>query len=198
MVDQLLNRIDAAIGPYGLIAIAALLTLLLLRLGPVVVARAGVPPVKGKPLMTDREVKFCRLLRHAAAPLHVAPQVAMAAIVTHADWLMRAPYAVRSRFDRKMIDFLLVDDDGKVRLIVELDDRTHDVTKDAARDAITARAGHSTLRVIGVTARDPYLLKAAIDGALGIATAWTPPGFNPANVPRARRGRSAPPNSPRA
>lgn len=198
MGDQLLNRIDAAIGPYGLILIAALLTLLLLRLGPVVVARAGVPPVKGKALMTDREVKFCRLLRHAAAPLHVAPQVAMAAIVTHADWLMRAPYAVRSRFDRKMIDFVLVDDDGKVRLIVELDDRTHDAGKDAARDAITARAGHATLRVIGVTARDPHLLKSAVDGALGIATAWTPPVFNPAGGRRAPRDKSAPRSNPPA
>ncbi len=199
MVDQLLNRIDAAIGPYGLIGIAAFLTLVLLRLGPAVVASMVVPPIKRKLLMTDREVKFWRLLRHAAASHHVAPQVAMGALITHTPWSgIRSLYAVRSRFDRKIVDFVLVDDAGKVRLLVELDDRTHDVAKDAARDAMTARAGYRTLRVNGVVARDPYLLKAAVDGALGLEPVWSPPVFNPVGEPRAPRGRSARPSSPPA
>jgi|GEM_PF-3130287 len=122
----------------------------------------------------------------------------MAAIVTDTGRSRGSRYAVRSRFDRKMIDYVLVDDAGKVRLLVELDDRTHDAARDAARDAMTARAGYVTLRVNGVVARDAYLLKGAINGALGIEPVWMPPTFNPAGAPRAPRGRSARPNSPRA
>jgi len=58
MFEQPLDRVDQAVGPYGLIAIAAFLMLMLIRLGPAVIASGRIVPVKACPLMTDREVKF--------------------------------------------------------------------------------------------------------------------------------------------
>ena len=159
----------------------------------------GVPRVRSRPLMTDREVSFWRLLRQAADPLHIAPQVAMGALL-RADVLAGQAKArsIRNRFDRKIVDFVLVDDAGRVVLLVELDDRLHDTARDVARDRMTARAGYVTLRINGVTARDPALLRAAIDAALGQKSVWIPPVFNPATSPRLPRDRSARPSNPRA
>ncbi len=164
------------------------------------VGRSKAPlRVTAMPLMTSREVGFWRLLRAAAAPLHVAPQVAMNA-------LLRTEFGVRGKewgrtrnqFDKKVVDYALLDDSGQVRLLVELDNRTHDAGKDRARDRMTERAGYRTLRVNGVVARDPTLLRAAIDDALGVQRAWTPPTVSPLFAPRPPRDRSAPPSSPPA
>ena len=43
--------------------------------------KGGNTRVYAKPLMTGREVAFWRLLRQAAEPFHVAPQVAMGALL---------------------------------------------------------------------------------------------------------------------
>ncbi len=163
--------------------------------------------VHAKPLMTDREVKFCRLLRDVAAPLHVAPQVAMGALLSVSSSDRSSWRATRNSFDRKIVDFVLLDDDGRVELIVELDDRTHLRDRDADRDRLTAQAGYQTLRVNGVTARDRAMLRTAVDNALGRAVTWQPPAgecgaalrrAKPAAAPRRERNTSAPPNTRRA
>ena len=159
-------------------------------------SRGGTPRVAAKPLMSNRELAFWHLLRVAADPLHVAPQVSMGALLRATRDETRRN--VRNHFDRKVVDFVLVDDSGSVRLLVELDDRTHRADRDAARDRLTASAGYATLRVTGASARDLHLLKAAVDDALGIAPSWSPPVFNPATSPHRARNTSAPPNSRRA
>lgn len=87
--------------------------------------------------------------------------------------------ALLARPDRRIVDFVLVDDDGTVRLLVELDDRLHNRRRDAARDRDTAAAGYRTLRVEGVIGRDAALLTAAIDDALGRPRRWMPPALQP-------------------
>lgn len=105
-------------------------------------------PYRAKDLMTPNEQDmFARLVR--ALPGHyVFPQVAMGAIVESAPRLGEAvARGVRSRFDRKIVDFLVVDSHTfDVVAIVELDDRTHVASKDQARDGITAAAGYRTVR----------------------------------------------------
>ncbi len=158
-------------------------------LTPLLDGKGGSARVRAKPLMTAREVKFWRLLIAAAGPMHVAPQVAMGALmkVDGAAGRSRAR-ATRNRFDRKVVDFVLLDDDGAVRLLIELDDRMHDSDRDTARDKMTAQAGYQTLRVNGAAARDLHLLKAAIGDRLGLAPSWSPPAFDPATTShRARR-----------
>jgi hypothetical protein len=85
----------------------------------------STPKLRAKVFLTDAETVFYRRLRVAAAPLNVAPQVAMAAIVTTAGGSNGRRRGSRNTFDRKIIDFVLFDDDGNVKLLVELDDRTH-------------------------------------------------------------------------
>ncbi len=146
--------------------------------------RPRSPAAVPRPLLTPREVAFWHLLRGAAAPLHVAPQVAMGA-------LLGAAGGSRARFDRRIVDFVVLADDGAVRLLVEVDDRLHDRRRDAARDRDTAAAGYRTLRVEGVTARDPRLLTDVVDAALGRPRRWSPP------IGAARREPSARPPSAR-
>ncbi len=131
-------------------------------LGPI----GSDPKLKPKPFMTEAETAFYRRLREAAAPFNVAPQVAMAAIVTTADGTNGKRLGTRNTFDRKIIDFVLFDDHGRAQLLVELDDRTHRAEKDAARDRMTGRAGYTTVRLRGSEARDVSAIRAKLSAAL--------------------------------
>jgi hypothetical protein len=149
--------------------LVALFVLVLLSslIGP---SRNGEANVVARDLMTLREIEFWRVLRHAAGPLHVAPQVAMNALLNATPGVdRRRSLGTRNRFDRKVVDFALVDDGGGVRLLIELDDRTHVTDRDAKRDRMTARAGYTTLRVDGREVRDAGLLAVAIAEKLGLS-----------------------------
>ncbi len=151
----------------------------------------ATPPLAARPLMTANEIRFWRLLRPAAAPLHVAPQVAMGALLKVARGTdRRARLGARNRFDRKVVDFALVDDDGQVQLLVELDDRTHNLESDRVRDRMTGQAGYRTLRAQGVVARDARLLRDAIDDMLGREGAWSPPTIDAQRYARRRSSAS--------
>ncbi|MAM83914.1 MAG: hypothetical protein CL472_04480 [Acidobacteria bacterium] len=110
-----------------------------------------ISPYAPKRLMTDHEKVFFPKLEKAASRLggyRVFPQVAMSAIIdTHRDLAQSARLATRNTFDRKIIDFVIVDENMHVVMIVELDDRTHRSDKDARRDSITAGAGYATVRL---------------------------------------------------
>jgi hypothetical protein len=132
--------------------------------------RGGEANVVARDLMTAREIEFWRMLRRVADPYHVAPQVAMSALLKAAPGMdPKHSLGTRNRFDRKYVDFALVDERGSVRLLIELDDRTHLTDKDATRDRMTARAGYTTLRVTGRAAREPGLLASAIADKMGLA-----------------------------
>lgn len=129
--------------------------------------RGGIPHVQAKPLMTDAEISFWKMLRAAAAPLLVAPQVAMGALLRTGGGLdNRERRSTRNRFDRKIIDFVLIDDSGKVKLIVELDDKTHDKARDAFRDAMIAKAGYKTVRLRRADCRNLEALRQCIGDRL--------------------------------
>ncbi len=109
---------------------------------------AAQPKVRARPLMTKAETMFWQTLRDAATPLQVLPKVALASLVT-ADAplnVWRWPALGRALAGR-VADFVLLDDTGKVRLIVETDDRTHRTDADIARFKMLASAHYKTLRV---------------------------------------------------
>ena len=129
-----------------------------------------------KPLMTDSEQIFWHVLRHAAAPLHVAPQVSMGALLRAVGGDQSANTATRNQYDRKIVDFVLFDDDGFVHLLVELDDPTHRVERDSARDARTDAAGYTTLRIRNREARSVAMLAGRLAAAVpGVGFAAAPP-----------------------
>ncbi len=117
-------------------------------------ASAAVNPYIARPLLTEHEFSFFEKLSDAAECIGaqaVFPQVAMAALIDVRRGLESADRrAARNRFDRKIVDFVLVDPSMRVLMIVELDDRTHDTEKrraeDADRDSLTSRAGYRTAR----------------------------------------------------
>lgn len=106
-------------------------------------------PVRARALLTGNEREFYGRLRRAlGARFEVVPQVAMGALMEvslprhHPDF-----WAVRERFSRKIVDYVVCERRSmRVVAVVELDDRTHDAARDAARDALMAAAGIRTLR----------------------------------------------------
>lgn len=107
-------------------------------------------PVRARWPMTRNELEFFgRLKRALPRRYDIAPQVAMGALLEpRLSQQSRGAYMrVRSRFAQKICDYVLLDR-GVPIVVIELDDRTHDVKKDQdrARDALLAGAGISTLR----------------------------------------------------
>lgn len=115
------------------------------------ISRGRKPWLSGlrrKPLLTANEAEFFYRLQRALPGLHVFPQVAFAALLTHSGQCSRNPqWAVRAKFDRKIADFVICERGTlNVVALVELDDRMHDAKADRQRDAITKAAGYQTIR----------------------------------------------------
>jgi len=105
-------------------------------------------PYRARELLTANERDMFARLAKALPEKHVFPQVAMGALVMVAPSMGEAVgRGIRARFDRKIVDFVVVDRETfDIEAIVELDDQTHDPKRDAARDRITRGAGYKTVR----------------------------------------------------
>jgi len=128
------------LGAVVLILLAVVLFMLKRRSGP-----RATHQYSAKPLLTANEKEFFARLDEAVPEYLIQSQVAMGALMNgrHAEG---KDFATRSTFDRKIVDFALLDEKLDVVLLIELDDRTHNAGKDAARDAMTRQAGYATLR----------------------------------------------------
>jgi hypothetical protein len=116
-----------------------------------VLLRGGKPwlqRIQRKPLMTENEKAFFRTLQRALSGHQVFPQVSFAAFLTDDGKLTQQKrWAVRSRFDRKIADFVVCDRNTlEIVAIIELDDRTHSSAADRKRDELTKAAGYQTIR----------------------------------------------------
>jgi hypothetical protein len=125
--------------------------LILLVVGALLRRHAQPPiPVVQRPVLTDAEVVFHRKLAQAVDRIgghQLHAQMAMSAFLQPRPGLERGEHlATFRRFSQKRPDFVLVDPSWRVRLIVELDDSSHDAAKDAERDRLTAAAGIPTAR----------------------------------------------------
>jgi very-short-patch-repair endonuclease len=99
-----------------------------------------------KALLTPNEKEFFGRLRRAVPEYAVQSQVCMGALM-EGRHTSGKHLRTRAKFSQKIVDYALLDDNLEVVLLIELDDRTHDPKKDAARDAMTNQAGYRTLRV---------------------------------------------------
>lgn len=111
--------------------------------------RSNSLPVTKKALMTKRERAVLPFIEANFPGCRIHSQVAMAALIKLQSGVEKKKrMAIRNRFDRKIIDFVVEQKQtGDVIALIELDDRTHNAQKDAARDAITATAGYKTIRI---------------------------------------------------
>lgn len=84
---------------------------------------------------------FARL-KQAFPEHHILAQVAFSALITNSN------YKIRSHFNRKVTDFVLLDQQMNVVIIIELDDPTHidKESEDAERDAMLLEAGYQVIR----------------------------------------------------
>jgi hypothetical protein len=104
---------------------------------------------KPKQLLSANEREFLARLELATPELRFHAQVAMGALidpdVPRSDG--RTYFRLRGMFSQKIVDFVAQDrETGSVVAIIELDDRTHDVAKDAKRDVMLASAGYKVIR----------------------------------------------------
>lgn len=106
------------------------------------------PKVEHKPLLTRAEHRFLGILGEALPGYMICPQVAMGALLKVSDEVdKRQVLATRNKFSQKIVDFAIVDPaDGNVVALVELDDSSHDTTRDRCRDAMLNRAGYRVER----------------------------------------------------
>ena len=107
------------------------------------------PKVRAKTFLTKAEREALQHIETALPWCRIHAQVAMGAIVQPAKNLSASNYhRERGRFSQKIIDFVAEDrSSGKIVVLIELDDRTHKIERDAMRDRITKAAGYQTSRL---------------------------------------------------
>ena len=81
-------------------------------------------------------------LKEALPQYHVLAQVAFSALITSHN------LKIRNQFNRKVTDFVLLNESLQVLVIIELDDPTHlyKVEEDKFRDHMLHEAGYRVLR----------------------------------------------------
>lgn len=131
--------------------------------------KEGAAIVLRPALLTANEREFMQRLRCAAPEFDVFPQVSMGALlrVNHPEKSAEF-FEVHDLFSRKICDFVLCNKaSSEPLLVVELDDRMHDFTKDAARDMLPGLAGLRTLRLWSRNKPAPHELRQRVLEAIG-------------------------------
>ena len=99
-----------------------------------------------RPVITNFETQMFIRLKQSFPSYHVLAQVAFSALITSND------YKIRSQFNRKVTDFVLLDENMEVIAIIELDDPTHleKVEEDRLRDQMLIEAGYIVRRYTSI------------------------------------------------
>ncbi len=102
---------------------------------------------KAKSLLTENELEFFWRLTRALPDVFIFPQVAMSALVDPtASQGSKAFMSSFGRISQKRVDYALYNSEMKLLCVVELDDKTHDASKDKERDQLLKSAGIRTIR----------------------------------------------------
>jgi hypothetical protein len=109
-------------------------------------ARPRQPAYRKRPVMTPNEIEFYGRITRALPGMHVCPQVAMHALIEPTSTNSKIRLVDFRRVSQKVVDYAVFDAHWEVVAIIELDDRTHLVSRDAIRDGYTGAAGIRTLR----------------------------------------------------
>ncbi len=99
-----------------------------------------------RPVITNFETQLFIRLKQSFPNYHVLAQVAFSALITSND------YKIRSQFNRKVTDFVVLNDKMEVMAIIELDDPTHleKVEEDRIRDQMLTEAGYLVKRYTNI------------------------------------------------
>lgn len=138
--------------------------------GPKVVRRR----FKRKAFLTQNEQEFLCRLEDAVPELRFHARVAMGSLLDPA-----APrtenekefFRLRGMFSQKMVDFVAQSrNGGNVVAIIELNDRTHDASKDAKRDSMLSNAGYKIIRWQSRMRPSPAAIRYELLGSMSSAS----------------------------
>lgn len=105
-----------------------------------------------KKFLTENEKHFYKVLKEACGEkIVICPQVSMGALldVNKEKYDEQTYWRLKQKFAMKIIDYVLCDAHSLTPLlIVELDDKTHKLSKDINRDAYTSNIGLKTIRFL--------------------------------------------------
>ena len=123
------------------------------------------PRYRRHTIMTENEREFYERLLAACPDCQIWPQVPILALVRpDAKEGSRAFWAAFKRISNTRVDWVVVQD-LEVLAIVELDDRSHDVRKDAQRDKVLKSCGYRVIRFNSGRRPDPRQIQEAIFAA---------------------------------
>jgi len=151
----------------GLSLVLGFLVLALVAIGAFSIILGNRSPFsfRLKPLLTDNEVEFYGRLKEAMHDeAEVFPQVAMSAFLRPSiDLTGKDGFRARSAYSQKVVDFVICEK-GTLRpvIVVELDDRTHNAEKDAARDKMLTSSGLCVVRYRSNARPSPHEIRAQI------------------------------------
>jgi hypothetical protein len=119
---------------------------------------------KQKGLLSNPEqVMYWRLVEAYGNEKVIFSQVAFSQLIGVHGGTKNERYSKFAKARQKVADFVICNKDFSLYAIVEVDDKTHDAEKDAARDAITKEAGIKTFRFEVKSLPDSKTLRKAID-----------------------------------
>jgi very-short-patch-repair endonuclease len=125
--------------------------------------RFGRPTYSKSRFLTQPEAQLYRRLKSALGEgFEVFAQVSMGAVMEPQSRDKQTRRADFNRICAKRIDFIITDNALDIVCIVELDDRSHNIEKDAERDALTASAGIPTIRWMARALPGPKDIRRAI------------------------------------
>lgn len=164
----LLASAGGTIGGIPLLAIIAALAFLVAILKRDKRAIGGLP-VTAKPLMTNAERRAIAHIEAALPGTRVHAQVSMGALMQPRKGLDRSTYfKTFNRFCSKRVDFVVEERaTGRILMLIELDDATHNRRSDQDRDRLTTRAGYSTVRLPASERPTAESVRRHIGNALG-------------------------------
>ncbi|WP_368040040.1 DUF2726 domain-containing protein [Sphingomonas bacterium] len=131
--------------PFAMIVVVMTLAIMLQGAG----LRLGPPRPVAKRFLTKREQAMLATLERVLPQCRIHAQVAMGALLTAPDSpFRRRRLSDRNAFSQKIVDFVAQDrTNGAIVALIEVDDWSHVLSRDMARDAMTFRAGYQTVRI---------------------------------------------------
>lgn len=131
--------------PFATIVVVMTLAIMLQGAG----LRFGPPRPVAKRFLTGREQAMLVALERVLPHCRIHAQVAMGALLKAPDSpLRRRRLFDRNAFSQKIVDFVAQDRaSGAVLALIEVDDWSHVLARDLARDAMTGHAGYRTIRI---------------------------------------------------
>jgi hypothetical protein len=146
--------------------VVVLVALFALKGGSAVPSKDGGGAYKAGKLMTENEREFFGRLVAALPDHYIFPQVAMGALIVPASTNKSTAHADRLRIAQQRVDFVVCDRACNVTVVVELDDRTHQATKDKRRDE---RLLQGAIRTVRFQSKDKPGAQAIREAVLGSA-----------------------------